>query len=83
MYLLKGTGANYVADPGLVYGGLFLHNQDGEDVSPGKTVLCTLPREEVATVEFFCYIEGCDENRYNPAQNRQTALKLAFYGIVN
>ena len=77
---LKGTGANYVADPALPMGDYFC-TTDGEEVSPGKTVLCTLPREEVATVEFFYYIEGCDENRYNPAQNRQTALKLAFGGV--
>ena len=77
---LNGTGANYVADPALRMGDYFCTTH-GEEVSPGKTVLCTLEREEVATVEFFYYIEGCDENRYNPAQNRQTALKLAFGGV--
>ena len=77
---LNGTGANYVADPALPMGDYFCIT-DGEEVSPGKTVLCTLPRDQVATVEFFYYIEGCDENRYNPAQNRQTALKLAFGGV--
>ena len=77
---LNGTGANYVADPALRMGDYFCTTH-GEEVSPGKTVLCTLEREEVATVEFFYYIEGCGENRYNPAQNRQTALKLAFGGV--
>lgn len=77
---LNGTGANYVADPALPMADYFC-TIDGEEVSPGKTALCTLPRDQVATVEFFYYIEGCDENRYNPAQNRQTALKLAFGGV--
>ena len=40
----------------------------------------TLKAEEVATVEYWLYLEGCDPNCYNPVQSKDIALQLGFAG---
>ncbi|MBQ7624265.1 MAG: hypothetical protein IJS65_03195 [Clostridia bacterium] len=55
--------------------------RSGEDTTRGRAALCRLGAGEIATVEYFLYLEGCDENCYNPVQNRDLALSLAFSGV--
>ena len=48
--------------------------------STGAKALMTLKAEEVATVEYWLYLEGCDPNCYNPVQSKDLALQLGFAG---
>ena len=43
----------------------------------------TLQAEEVATVEYWLYLEGCDDQCFNPVQNKASQLCLAFAGVDN
>lgn len=49
--------------------------------------LCTIQADEVVTVEYWLYLEGCDDQCYNPVQtqsdgvtSREIVLKLGFAG---
>ena len=42
--------------------------------------LCTLKTEEVAEVEYWFYMEGCDDHCSNPVQNKDLELVLGFQG---
>lgn len=48
---------------------------------PGSTSLCALDKDEVATVEYWLYLEGCDEQCSNPVQNKASEIRLAFAGV--
>lgn len=48
--------------------------------STGAKALMTLKAEEVATVEYWLYLEGCDPNCYNPVQSKDVALQFGFAG---
>lgn len=53
----------------------------------GKTKLFTLEAEQIADVEFWLWLEGCDVHCHNAGgtgvQNRNAALCLAFYGDIS
>ena len=36
--------------------------------------------EEIATVEYWLYLEGCDPECFNPVHSRDLALQLGFAG---
>lgn len=55
-------------------------NQD--TMTAGNQMLCTLSPDEVARVDYYLYLEGCDENCINSVQGRQIALALGFAGIL-
>ena len=48
----------------------------------GTQELCTLQEQEVASVEYWLYLEGCDENCINEVQNREVSLQLSFAGAA-
>ncbi len=77
----QNGGPTYVPDPAVSIND-FCAGMSGDDVTRGKQYLCTLSSGEIATVEYFLYLEGCDENCYNPVQNRDLALSLAFSGVT-
>ena len=47
----------------------------------GENALCTLQKEEIAAVEYWLYLEGCDENCVNEVQDREASLQLSFAGL--
>lgn len=49
---------------------------------PGEQKLCTLQTEEIAEVEYWLYLEGCDPNCINEVQNREVSLQLSFAGVT-
>lgn len=51
------------------------------DVAPGETPLCFLEADEVGSVEYWLYLEGCDENCIRAVQGRDVALQLGFAGV--
>lgn len=48
----------------------------------GELALCTLQKEETAAVEYWLYLEGCDENCINEVQDREALLQLSFAGVT-
>ncbi len=53
-------------------------NEDA--VIPGAQALCSLGADEVGSVEYWLWLEGCDENCFNVVQARDLALQLGFAG---
>lgn len=79
---ISGKGSpSYTADPAVSPQRLYA---GGTDKAPtaGKERLCTMKKNEIATVEYFLYLEGCDDNCFNPVQNRNITLQLGFAGII-
>ena len=56
---------------------------DPESALPGEQMLCALSADEVARVDYYLYLEGCDDNCINAVQGRDIALALGFTGIGN
>lgn len=71
---------DFVSDPAAALSDYFSVG-DGDNLGPGKTLLCTLPADEAVRVDYFLYLEGCDENCINAVQSRDLALSLGFTGI--
>jgi hypothetical protein len=59
----------------------FLAGGTSDDVQPGQEILCTIANNQVATVEYWYYLEGCDENCINAVQSRDAILQLGFAGV--
>lgn len=81
----NGEGApTLVADPGksLAPYCAIPNSENPRFPKAGERVLCTLNADEVATVEYWLYLEGCDENCINKVQNRDVELALSFAGIA-
>ena len=53
------------------------------DAAPGagKNALGFLEEGEIASVEYWLYLEGCDDNCITPVQSKDINLKLAFSGV--
>lgn len=80
---IAGSGEPvYTSDPSQGIGG-YMAQTNGNAYNPGSQKLMTLQAEEVATVEYWLYLEGCDDQCINPVQNRASQLCLAFAGVDN
>lgn len=68
---LSGSAPVFSADPAVSI----------ENYLPGsENSLCTLKKDEIAQVEYWVYLEGCDTECYNPVQSRDLTLQLSFTG---
>ena len=79
--VVSGSGSwSYVADPAVSMSSYAADASGDDSVSArsGATPLVTLSSNEVATVRYFVYMEGCDENCIDEAQSRNLQLKFAF-----
>ena len=47
----------------------------------GSQPLMQLNEDEVATVEYWLYLEGCDEQCINAVQSRASEIQLGFAGV--
>lgn len=80
---IAGSGEPvYTSDPSQGIGG-YMAQTNGNAYNPGSQKLMTLQAEEVATVEYWLYLEGCDDQCINLVQNRASQLRLAFAGVDN
>ena len=74
----------FVNDPAEDLSGYFAAAADDPDaMSPGEHILCRLSAGEAAKVDFYLYLEGCDENCINVVQGKQLALALGFVGFAS
>lgn len=81
---VDGNGrASYTSDPAVSIGPYLATDEGPEDEEPGpgETPLCTLEAEEIATVDYWLYLEGCDEHCITEIQSRDIDLQLAFAGV--
>lgn len=75
----KATYANDISESILSYMAVPVNN--GKEYGAGSNLLVKLDADEVATVEYWLYLEGCDKNCINPVQNRDMDIRLAFAGV--
>ena len=49
------------------------HRQEAakNEYNAGKQLLVSLEKDEVASVEYWLYLEGCDEQCTNPVQDKK------------
>ena len=72
----------YADDPAEEITAYMAGNGDSEDVyKDGNQMLAQLNKDEVAEVEYWLYLEGCDEQCSNSVQNRDSQIQLAFAGV--
>ena len=72
--------ASYTADPSEGIGSYMAGGSDG-DYTAGAKRLVSLQADEIAAVEYWLYLEGCDEQCINQVQNRPSGIRLAFAGV--
>lgn len=77
----NGGSPNYVKNPATGPERFYAGGSERKPTA-GKQRVCVLRKDEIATVEYWLYLEGCDDNCYNPVQNREITLKLGFAGIA-
>ena len=80
---VSGDGqAVYVNDPAQNLSGYMAQGGGSSGTfRAGSQMLLQLQANEVATVEYWLYLEGCDEQCINPVQNRSSDFQLGFAGV--
>lgn len=78
-----GGAASLTSDPSVALTDYLAVENGNDDEMPrkGSQSLCRLSSDEVASVEFWLYLEGCDENCVNQVQQRNAAIKFGFAGV--
>ena len=77
----SGGQAVYVSDPSTTISQYMARKNSADKYDAGASVLVSLQTDEIASVEYWLYLEGCDEQCFNPVQNRASELSLAFAGV--
>lgn len=72
-------GGEYVNDPAIQIDP-FCAEINGETVIPARRRLVTLTKNDIAEVDYWLYIEGCDPNCINSVQRKDIGIKLGFAG---
>lgn len=75
--------AQFVADPSHALAAYFAVPGTGNDdgPKPGRESLFTLDAHKVAKVEYWLYLEGCDDNCINDVQQKEARIQLSFAGV--
>ncbi|MBO7339583.1 MAG: hypothetical protein J6U66_05895, partial [Lachnospiraceae bacterium] len=73
---------NYVPDPSRGLSDYFAVIGAERLPRAGRKALCTISTNEVATVEYWLYLEGCDENCNNSVQEKEASIQLSFAGVT-
>lgn len=79
-----GGNASFTQDPSVSISGFLARELGADDKEPeaGDTALCTLQAGEVAPVEYWLYLEGCDDNCIGEVQKKEIGLRLSFAGVA-
>lgn len=80
----KNGNASFEKDPAVEISQFFAKENGTDDPEPeaGEQVFCRLKAGEIATVEYWLYLEGCDINCINEVQKKDIALQLSFAGVA-
>ena len=79
MQLVTGQPV-YTDDPSQNLSGFFAGQANGS-YSAGSETVVELNADEVAAVEYWLYLEGCDEQCINAVQSRSSEIQFAFVGV--
>ncbi|MDO4475297.1 MAG: hypothetical protein Q4B59_00740 [Lachnospiraceae bacterium] len=76
--------ATYVNDPCTDIRDFYAQEPEKEDDDPlpGKEKIGFLKQDHIAEIEFWLYLEGCDDQCIDPVQEQEVALQLGFAGIT-
>ena len=69
-----GANGQLMADPSVSIGD-YLYREGGS-----AKALCAMEPDEIARVDYWVYLEGCDSACFNPVQSRDLVLQLGFIG---
>ncbi|MCQ2553421.1 MAG: hypothetical protein MJ150_03860, partial [Clostridia bacterium] len=74
------NGSELIADPSV---SIKSYSNSGTLENPvaGDAPLAHINADEVITVDYFLYLEGCDENCFNDVMNKDVALSFGFVGV--
>ena len=72
---------NFVNDPARTMGDFFAVTGAAKLPTAGRQPLCTIDANEIAKVEYWLYLEGCDENCINAVQEKDAYVQLSFAGV--
>ena len=79
---ISGSGnASYVSDPSVNISDYMAQAAGNDEYTAGAEILLSLNADEVATVEYWLYLEGCDEQCVNQVQNIDSNIQLSFAGV--
>ena len=73
---------NYIADPSRSMSDFFAVTGATRLPMAGRQALCMIEANEIASVEYWLYLEGCDENCINEVQEKEALLQLSFAGVT-
>ena len=76
-----GGNAVYVSDPSVNISDYIAQAAGNDEYNEGANELLSLNADEVATVEYWLYLEGCDEQCVNQVQDIDSDIRLAFAGV--
>ena len=76
-----GGNAVYVSDPSVNISDYIAQAAGNDEYNAGANELLSLNADEVATVEYWLYLEGCDEQCVNQVQDIDSDIRLAFAGV--
>ena len=79
---ISGSGAaSYVSDPAVNVSDYMAQAAGNDEYTAGANELFSLDADEIASVEYWLYLEGCDEQCVNQVQNIDSDIRLAFVGV--
>ncbi len=76
-----GGNAAYVSDPSVNISDYIAQAAGNDEYNAGADMLFSMNADEVATVEYWLYLEGCDEQCVNQVQDIDSDIRLAFAGV--
>ncbi|MDD5832938.1 MAG: hypothetical protein PUC98_05625 [Clostridiales bacterium] len=80
VYSIDSAGnAEYAEDPSLDIMEYCAAYEDTKPI-PGTFPLTLLSKDDICTVMYWFYLEGCDVNTFNPVQENEGEIDLAFAG---
>ena len=78
----NNNDAVFATDPSKTLTDYFAIPGTGDELpKPGRESLFKLGANEVAKVEYWLYLEGCDDNCINDVQQKEARIQLSFAGV--
>ncbi len=81
-YSAEFDEGDYTPDPAEDLGPYLASGTD-KALAAGRRPLFTLQADETGRVEYFLYLEGCDENCINAVKAKDFSLQFGFAGLEN
>ncbi|MBE5863974.1 MAG: hypothetical protein E7295_14200 [Lachnospiraceae bacterium] len=80
--LAENGNPNYVNDPAIGLSDYFAVVGAQRLPQAGRASLCIIDANEIVSVEYWLYLEGCDEQCINAVQEKEAFIQLSFAGVT-